>query len=237
MIVALIPARSGSVRIPNKNIRELAGHPLLAYSIASALESGIFDKVIVSSDSVEYLKLAEKYGAEGHLERIVGERYDYKWMSQVLNLNWKEKWTPDYFAILRPTSPFRSANTIRRCFNNWDRAKYDSIRAVEPVSQHPGKMWVIRSDTMYPLLPMGPTSPPWHSSPIQSLPPVYVQNASLEMSSLDAFNRTKTISGWRIQAFLTEGWEGFDLNVEYDWDIAEQAVRNGKAILPEVRSV
>ena len=235
MFVALIPARSGSVRIPNKNIRELAGHPLLAYSIASAKESGIFDRIIVSSDSEKYLELALRYGADGHFEKIVGDRYDYKWMDQVLNQNWNRLDSPEYFAILRPTSPFRSANTIRRCFNNWDRAKYDSIRAVEPVSQHPGKMWVIRSDTMYPLLPMGPTSPPWHSSPIQSLPPVYVQNASLEMSSLSAFNRTKTISGWRIQAFLTEGWEGFDLNVEYDWDIAERMVEEGTALLPEVK--
>ena len=76
MIVALIPARSGSVRIPNKNIRNLAGHPLMAYSIASALESGLFDRIIVSTDSWEYLKIANKYGAEVFFENIEGRRYD-----------------------------------------------------------------------------------------------------------------------------------------------------------------
>ena len=87
---------------------------------------------------------------------------------------------------------------------------------------------------MYPLLPAGPVDPPWHSSPTQSLPQVYIQNASLEMASVDAFNRTKTISGWRIQAFMTDSVEGFDLNTEYDWDIAERMVEDGTAVLPRV---
>ena len=63
-IVALIPARSGSKRVPDKNIRPLAGHPLIAYSIAAALQSGIFDAVIVSTDSDRYADIARHYGAE-----------------------------------------------------------------------------------------------------------------------------------------------------------------------------
>mgnify|MGYP001596484585 FL=1 len=234
-IVALIPARSGSVRIPNKNIRELAGHPLMAYSIAAARESGIFDRVIVSSDSEKYLEVALRYGADCHFEKIVGDRYDYKWIDQVLNRNWDYRLNrPEYFAILRPTSPFRSVETIRRCFTEWNWDKYDSIRAVEPVSQHPGKMWVVREKTMYPLLPAGPVDPPWHSSPTQNLPQVYIQNASLEMASLEAFNRTKTISGWKIQAFFTDSLEGYDLNSEYDWEIAKKLIRDGEVNLPEI---
>src|SRR6187551_3439207 len=62
--IALVPARAGSQRVPGKNVRELAGHPLLAYSIASAQESGIFGAVIVSTDSPEIAAVAERYGAE-----------------------------------------------------------------------------------------------------------------------------------------------------------------------------
>ena len=238
MVVGLIPARSGSERIADKNVRRLAGHPLMAYSIVSALESELFDKVIVSSDSPPYLEIAKKYGAETHErpERFAtGGSPDFEWIDWVLNKNWHYSMRrPEYFAILRPTSPFRSADTIRRCFDNWDRAKYDSIRAVEPVSQHPGKMWIVRSDTMYPLLPMGPADPPWHSSQMKTLPAVYVQNASLEMATLEVFNRTRTISGWRIQAFMTNPVEGFDINTEYDFEIAERMVDDGTAALPRV---
>ena len=63
-IIALIPARSGSKRIPDKNIKSLNGHPLIAYSIISALESEIFDRVIVSTDSSHIAKISEYYGAE-----------------------------------------------------------------------------------------------------------------------------------------------------------------------------
>ena len=229
--IGLIPARSGSVRIPGKNIRELAGHPLMAYSIASARESNIFNKIIVSSDDEEYLKIAERYGANTHLEHIEGQRYDYKWISQVLAIY--GDWT-DYFSILRPTSPFRSAQTIQRCFSEWDRNKYDSIRAVELVKQHPGKCWIVRDRTMYPLFPIGPEDPPWHSSQTQDLPKVYIQNASLEFSSLESFNRTKTISGWNIQAFITENYEGFDINEERDWQEAEYLIDNNLAELPRI---
>ncbi|MDX1707152.1 MAG: acylneuraminate cytidylyltransferase family protein, partial [Desulfobacterales bacterium] len=63
-IVGLIPARAGSKRVPDKNIRRLGGHPVIAYTIAAALESGIFTDVIVSTDSEEYAKVARHYGAE-----------------------------------------------------------------------------------------------------------------------------------------------------------------------------
>ena len=62
-VVALIPARSGSLRVPDKNIRYLSGHPLIAYTISAALGSGIFSKVIVSTDSIEYSEISKYYGA------------------------------------------------------------------------------------------------------------------------------------------------------------------------------
>jgi N-acylneuraminate cytidylyltransferase len=63
-IVALIPARAGSKRVPDKNIRPLAGHPVIAYTIAAALESGVFADVIISTDSEHYAEIAQYYGAE-----------------------------------------------------------------------------------------------------------------------------------------------------------------------------
>ncbi len=238
MIVGLIPARSGSERIADKNIRELGGYPLLAYSIASALESGIFEKVIVSTDSTKYAEIAREYGAHAIMRP---ERYafatspDFQWVEYTMSeLRNHASGGPDSYAILRPTSPFRTADTIRRCFEEWNKT-YDSIRAVEPVKQHPGKQWTMRGDTLYPLLPFGPTDPPWHSTPLKNLPLVYAQNASLEMANTETLWKTKTISGWRIQGFLTEEWEGYDINDEQDWAVAELAIKRGLATLPEVK--
>ena len=87
------------------------------------------------------------------------------------------------FSLLRPTSPFRRPETIRRAWRTFlAEDGRDSLRAVEPCRQHPGKMWVAEGDRIVPLLQDGPSDPPWHSTPYQALPKVYVQNASLEIA-------------------------------------------------------
>jgi len=207
----------------------------LAYSIASALASNIFDKIYVSTDSPLYAEHARSYGARVVMrpERYaLGTSPDIEWVKYTIDELALSLHT--YLAILRPTSPFRSAKTIRACSDQWRDDIFDSIRAVEPVSQHPGKMWVLHGDQLFPLMPIHAGDNPWHSSQMKTLPKVYVQNASLEMVSVDTVHRTKSIAGVQIQAFETEGWEGFDLNTEYDWKIAEMAVENGEAVLPTI---
>ena len=118
--VALIPARAGSQRVKGKNVRSLAGHPLLAYSIAAAHESGVFERIVVSTDSDEIARIARSYGAEVPLLRpseMAGSTSpDIEWVRHALDNLGREF---DAFSILRPTSPFRTAATIRRA---WGRA-------------------------------------------------------------------------------------------------------------------
>jgi CMP-N,N'-diacetyllegionaminic acid synthase len=141
----------------------------------------------------------------------------------------------DCFSILRPTSPFRLPETIRRA---WDEFRVesgvDSLRAVEKCSQHPAKMWVVRGRRMLPLLPIGPAEQPWHSSQYPSLPEVYVQNASLEIAWSRVVFETRTISGTVMMPFFTRGYEGFDVNKPYDWGLAEHMVKSSSARLPRV---
>ncbi len=239
-VVALIPARSGSKRVPDKNVRVLAGHPLLAYSIQAALQSGIFAAIIVSTDSEQYAAMARSYGAEAPFLRPAAMAQDLSpdiegvtHALTELRLQGREF---DCFSILRPTSPFRLPGTIRRawgCFLS-DPA-VDSVRAVEKCHEHPGKMWVLRGNRMTPLLPLGPQELPWHSSPYQALPEVYVQNASLEIAWTRVVFDGHTIAGETVMPFLTEGYEGFDVNQPYDWAYAEELVRTGQARLPDVQ--
>ncbi len=238
--VALIPARSGSVRVPHKNIRRLNGHPLIAYTIAAALDSDVFEAVVVSTDSEPYAAVARHYGAEVPFLRdqaMAGSTSpDIEWVLHALDALESQGRTFDAFSILRPTSPFRKPETIRRAWNTFTKAEgVDSLRAVEPVEQHPGKMWVVRGERMTPLMPLNPEDgPPWHSQQKASLPKVHVQNASLEIAWTDMARRTSSIAGTVLVPFLTEGDEGVDINGPQDWWYAEHLISTGEARLPSV---
>ncbi len=240
-IIALIPARSGSKRVPNKNVRPLAGHPVIAYSIAAAAHSGIFSSIVVSTDSAEYADIARYYGAAVPFLRprdFAGDLSpDIEWVEYTLKRLRDEGQNYDCFSILRPTSPFRQADTIRRAWREFLAGEgVDSLRAVEKCKQHPGKMWVVRGKRMMPLLPLSPAEQPWHSSQYQSLPEVYVQNASLEIAWTRVVFQGRTIAGNVLMPFFTQGYEGYDVNQPMDWKIAEELVRIGQAYLPAVRN-
>jgi CMP-N,N'-diacetyllegionaminic acid synthase len=237
--VALIPARQGSKRVPGKNVRLLGGHPLLAYTIAPALDSGVFDAVMVSTDSEEIAAIARHYGADVPFLRpaafATDTSPDIEWLAHMLSDLHRQGRSWDCFSLLRPTSPFRDAETIRRAWATFaaqDGA--DSLRAVEKCAQHPGKMWIVRGNRMVPLLPFGPPEQPWHSTPYQALPPVYVQNASLEIAWTRVVVERRTIAGEVLVPFLTEGYEGFDINDPTDWMIAERLLADGAVQLPRV---
>ena len=238
-IVALIPARAGSKRVPDKNIRRLAGHPLIAYSIAAALQSKIFKAVIVSTDSDRYADIARHYGAEVPFLRpaeIAGDTSpDIDWVAYTLDRLRKDGQEFDCFSILRPTSPFRLPETIQRAWDEFlAQEGVDSLRAVEKCQQHPGKMWIVRGNRMMPLLSMGPAEQPWHSSQYPSLPEVYVQNASLEIAKTRVVFKEKTIAGNVLMPFFTKDYEGFDVNSDYDWNLAEHLVKIAQAKLPAI---
>jgi N-acylneuraminate cytidylyltransferase len=105
---------------------------------------------------------------------------------------------------------------------------------VEKCAQHPGKMWIVRGERMFPLLPFGPETQPWHSTPYQALPLVYVQNASLEMAWTRVVRERRSIAGDVLVPFLTEGYEGFDINDAYDWMVAERLLAEGMVHLPQL---
>ena len=238
-VVAFIPARHGSKRVPGKNVRVFNGHPAIAYTIAPALESGVFESVIVSTDSEKTAEIARHYGADVPFLRpaaFAGDTSpDIEWLEHALVELKRQGRAWDALCLLRPTSPFRTADTVRRAWTRFvSQEGVDSLRAVEKCAQHPGKMWVVRGDRMLPLLPFGPAEQPWHSTPYQALPPVYVQNASLEIAWTRVVFERRTIAGDVIVPFLTERYEGFDINDPHDWMIAERLMAEGSVQLPHV---
>ena len=238
-LLALIPARSGSLRVPNKNLRPFGGHPLLAYSVWQARHAGIFERIVVSTDSEEIAAVAQHYGAEVPFLRpaAMGTALspDIEWVTHALG---EVAGTARHFAILRPTSPFRTPATIVRAYQ-WFLdlgSAVDSLRAVSLCTEHPYKMWRLGSEDgrMEPLFRTPDHEVPYHSRPYQGLPQVYVQDSSLEIAHVSIVVEQHSISGRRIAPFISQDHEGFSIDHPIDWILAEHLVDTGAASLVEI---
>jgi len=237
--VAFIPARSGSTRVHDKNILDLGGHPLLARAVTSALNSGVFDEVLCITDSKAYAEISESYGAKvlglRPASTALSSSRDVEWLTWILDvgISLGRKW--ELFSILRPTSPFRRAHHIQLALRTFlDSQPCDSLRSVRKVSEHPGKMWSLSDSQMLPLLPFRFDGQPWHSSPTQSLPQLFVQDASIEIAWVKTFRNYGTISGTRIVPFVNEGYQSLDINEHADFEFAQYLFKNGMAELEPI---
>jgi N-acylneuraminate cytidylyltransferase len=136
--IAIIPARSGSKGLPNKNILMLIDRPILAYTIEAALDSNEFEKVIVSTDSLEYKEIAEKYGADVIIrdENLSSDNTSsYMVIEDILNKNLGIDY--DYFVLLQPTSPFRNYIHIKDSIKKFEKniRDFDFLVSVTPSSK------------------------------------------------------------------------------------------------------
>lgn len=238
--VALVPCRVGSKRVPGKNTRLLSGVPLFAYTLAVATQAQCYDEIVLCTDDERLRPWADAFGVT-YVTRapVDDDQPDIVWVTEALTVLESIGRRPSSFAILRPTSPFRTAAMLQRAERMfWQYLSADSLRAVEPVRQHPGKMWTWEGRG-YPIVPLqrGHLSlhgyvVPWHSAPTQALAPVFVQNASLDMGWTRNVEVERTIHGRSTVPFFCEGSEGFDINTPADWREAEYLVATGGAALP-----
>lgn len=233
-IVALIPAKSYSERLPGKNTLLLKGIPLVAWSIITATGSKLFKNIVVSSDSELTLQIAKKYG-DDKLITIQTPPYhptihkypsnDYPWIEHALHNLKNQGQTYDAFCILRPTNPFRTLRMLEAAITQFkDLLKTNpdkdySLRAVEPCKQHPCKMWKLEGDKIVPY--SGDIKDQLFTKPSQALPPVLAQNASLEISFTNTVFNKKTHTENNIYPFYTEDCEGLDIHNAEDFMYAE----------------
>ena len=139
--IAIIPARSGSKGLKDKNIKELDGIPLIAYSIKCAIESGMFEKVFVSTDSEIYAKIAEEYGADAHFLRSEKNSTDQagSWdvVKEVIECFEAEGTFFDNIMLLQPTSPLRTKEDVQNSFKLMKEKNANAIVAVTEVEHSP----------------------------------------------------------------------------------------------------
>lgn len=206
-IIALIPARSGSKGIPNKNIRHIDGIPLIAYSISAALKSTLVDRVIVSTDSEEYAELAISYGAEAPFIRpkdISGDlATDVEFFKHAIDwLQENEGFVPEYFVHLRPTTPFRDPKIIDKAIEEFIASGYSALRSCHKMSESSYKTFEVENDIFKRICNGGSNI---ESSNIarQAFPVTYDANGYIDIVRSEMIIKHNLIHGSKVRAFIT----------------------------------
>ncbi len=233
-VLAIIPARGGSKGIPHKNIRNFAGYPLIAYSIAAAKQSETVTRVILSTDDEEIADVARDCGAETPFMRPPEFAQDNTLDLPVFQhaLQWlsdREGYHPDIVVQLRPTSPIRPRSIVDEAVRMLlDHPEADSVRGVVPAGQNPHKMWRVDPNThqMKSLLAVDGIVEPYNA-PRQILPPIFWQTGHIDAVRPSAILEKGSMSGSTILGLLIDPRFTVDIDNLYDWQRYEYLVYNG----------
>jgi len=219
-IVALIPARSGSKGLPNKNIMNFKGKPLIAHSIEQALKSKLIDRVIVSTDSAAYAEIALKLGAEVPFlrpERISGDlTLDIEVFQHCNEFMLSNGYQTDFYVHLRPTYPIRNVNDIDNCVNLLiEHNEIDSVRTVVESDVSPFKMYLM--DEKHRIIPAAVCDiSEAINSPRQILPKAYTHNGCIDIVR-STIIESGSMTGKNIY--------GYHMEHNYDIDSLEDFIR------------
>ena len=223
--IAIIPARSGSKGLKDKNIRLLDGKPLLAYTIEAALKSKCFDAVMVSTDSKKYAKIAREYGAEVPFLRNAETSQDntspWEVMKEVLE-NYKALGQEfDTFALLQPTSPLRTAKDIR---NAYAEMKEKKANAVVSMCELECSMHLV--NTLPKSLSMkGFISEEQYNKRRQDIRPYYRFNGAIYISKVKSFMKHMNIYDDRCYAYIMDRNSSYDIDDLNDLKIVEALLK------------
>lgn len=232
-VLALVPARGGSERVPGKNVRTLSGKPLIAYTVEAALRASAVDRVIVSTDSSEIAEAGRAAGAEVPFMRpaeIAGSTStEMEFLLHALDwLRENEGQEPELIAILYPTSPLRTPESIDVAVRLLqEHPEADSLRSVRPCSEHPYKMWVEEDGYLKPFV-SEPGMPNAHTLAYKMLPPVYIQTASIYITRPGTVREKGSPTGDVIVPFVMDEVESVDVNTPLDFALAEMLMANRK---------
>lgn len=224
-VVCVIPARGGSKGVPRKNIKQLAGKPLIAYTIEQALQSQYIDRIIVSTEDMKIADISKRHGAEVPFIRPVELAGDQVATVDVLihAINWleeEEKYEFGIFVLLHTTTPLRSVQDIDACIRLLMDTKADNVFSVTEAHRNPYfNMVEINKQGLVKLVKEG------SFSTRQSAPPVYDLNASIYVWWKDVLKKEKKVflAGSKIYTMPKE--RSVDIDDDFDFRIAEYLVK------------
>lgn len=221
-VLGLIPARSGSKGIKNKNIKKFAGKPLITYSIEILKKINSVDKILVSTDGKNIADIAKKYGAEVPFLRPNKFAKDSTPMIDVIKhcvdyLSKEESYFPDLVLLLQPTSPIRDVKMISKSINLLKNSKATSVISVSEVKTHPYLSFSKNGVFLKPLFPK------FEKNTIrQKRKPVYFPSGSFYIFKTTNLSNYDSMYGPRIMPFIIDQKEfNIDIDDDFDWSIAE----------------
>ena len=219
MKIAMITARGGSKRIPRKNIKEFCGKPILAYSIEAALESGVFDEVMISTEDDEIAEIAQKYGASFPFRRSAEMAGDHAMtidvMLEVVNEYKKLGKEPESVCCIYPTAPFITAEKLRKANALFEESGADSVIPVVRFSFPPQRCFIL--DGPY----MKYQWKEYELSRSQDLEPYYHDAGQFYFLRTKAMIDQHTLVPEKTSPLIMDEMEVQDIDNLDDWNIAE----------------
>lgn len=223
MNLAIITARGGSKRIPKKNIRDFCGRPIISYSIKAALESGIFDEVMVSTDDDEIADISKAYGAQIPFLRSKKTSGDYATTSDVINevLNkYRDKRIQfEYGCCIYPTAPFVSGNLLKTAFEKFRTSNTDVLIPVVKFS-YPPQRALVENDGLLKF-----KHPEYERARSQDLEPMFHDAGQFYFFDVNSFIRLGSLLCGRLSFVELSEMQVQDIDNEIDWELAELKYR------------
>lgn len=224
-MIAIIPARGGSKGVPNKNIRNLAGKPLIAYTIEAALKSEVFERVIVSTDSREIADVSRKYGAEVPFMRPDNIAGDSVSSDDVIlhALDFFKDQKIDYFEVckLQPTSPLRNETHICEAYELMHTQKKDFLVSICECDHSPLWCGTLGEDQCLDNFIPDEVKRACR----QQLPQYYRLNGAIYMANTKAFQNNKSFLGKNSIGYIMQKENSVDIDSEIDFEFAELLLR------------
>lgn len=217
--LCIIPARGGSKRIPRKNIKPFMGKPIIAYSIEAALQSGLFDEVMVSTDDEEIAGIAREYGARVPFMRSLETANDFATtvdvMFEVLEYYKKLQKEFDTLCCIYSTAPFVTVNKLRNAYELMDSKRFDSIFTAVAFS-YPVQRGLKMQDGKIQMV-----WPEYRDKRSQDLEPIYHDAGQFYISKIQSLYFHKSFWGTNTGGLIQSEMEVQDLDTETDWKLAE----------------
>lgn len=218
-IISIIPARGGSKGVPKKNIREIMGKPLIAYTIIEALKSNLLQKIIVTTDDEEIAKVSKKYGAEIIREPqsfAKDESPVYDVVIYIIEKHLKNLEKDSIIILLQPTSPLRKAKDIKEAINLFLNNKCDSLISVCK-SEHP-PYWTMKVEDGF-LKPF--LGKDYFNKRRQDLKDTYIPNGAIFIASIDTLYKYNSFYCENTIPYIMPRERSIDIDNELDFFLAE----------------
>ncbi len=226
-VIALVPARGGSKGIKDKNRRLLAGKPLLQYTLDAAIQSAIFDQIILSSDSQAILALAQDQPVIQHNRSETLAMDSTPTDPVILDIIQTFQLSDDDLVILlQPTSPLRTALDIQKAYQQFIQLNDAKLLlSVTPISNH--LLYAYQQENAF----ITPVMPIYHqATQRQQLPDIFLPNGAIYIFRVKHFMRNHSIPDECIVPFIMEAERSVDIDNLHDWQLAEAQLHNQQGV-------